>query len=99
MPQMQARGYAPSLASGCIAAGSTLGQRVPQSTIVVLHALLVGESIGAFYMAILVPTILTMVLYIVTIAILVRLKPDLAPRPQAFDGGGLAGTLRGGHWS
>ncbi len=84
LPEMKARGYAESLASGCIAAGATLGQLVPPSTIIVLYAILTEESIGKLYIAILGPALLSILLYLAAIAVLVRLKPGLAPGRDPF---------------
>lgn len=84
-PEMRARGYAPTLATGCIAAGGTLGQLIPPSTAVVVYALLVEQSIGALYIAILVPAALTILFYLITIAISVRLNPALAPSRSRWD--------------
>lgn len=84
LPEMKARGYATSLASGCVAAGATLGQLVPPSTIIVLYAILTEESIGKLYIAILMPAVLSIVLYMIAIAVLVRLRPELAPGRDRF---------------
>ena len=69
LPEMRERGYAPALSSGCIAAGGTLGQLVPPSTAIVLYALLTDSSIGELYIAVLIPALLTIVLYMTTITI------------------------------
>src|SRR5690606_31794421 len=84
LPEMKARGYAESLASGCVAAGATLGQLVPPSTIIVLYAILTEESIGKLYIAILGPALLSVLLYLAAIAILVRIQPHLAPGRDPF---------------
>ena len=85
LPEMRARGYAPALSSGCIAAGGTLGQLVPPSTAIVLYALLTDSSIGTLYIAVLIPALLTIVLYMTTITIWVRLKPEAAPQRTSFN--------------
>lgn len=84
-PEMSARGYAPSLSSGCIIAGGTLGQLVPPSTAVVIYALLTEQSIGALYIAILLPALLTVILYMACITITVHLRPEMAPGRDRFD--------------
>ncbi|MGE4340384.1 MAG: TRAP transporter large permease subunit, partial [Pigmentiphaga sp.] len=48
-PEMKQRGYSTQLSSGSIAAGGTLGQLIPPSTVIIVYALLVGESIGQLY--------------------------------------------------
>ncbi|MCB1390566.1 MAG: TRAP transporter large permease [Rhodobacteraceae bacterium] len=93
LPEMKARGYADSLASGCVAAGATLGQLVPPSTIIVLYAILTEESIGKLYIAILGPAVLSILFYLAAIALLVRLRPQLAPGRDPFAVGALIRAL------
>jgi len=83
-PEMKARGYAPSLSAGAIASGATLGQLVPPSTVIVLYAILVEQSIGKLYIAALAPAMMTLLGYLVVIFISVRLRPHLAPGRDAF---------------
>ncbi|RWI57079.1 MAG: TRAP transporter large permease subunit [Mesorhizobium sp.] len=83
-PEMRKRGYAPSLSAGAIASGATLGQLIPPSTVIVLYAILVEESIGRLYMAVLGPALLTIVGYLLVIAAMVRVKPSLAPGREPF---------------
>lgn len=78
-PEMRARGYAKTLATGSIAAGGTLGQLIPPSTAIVVYALLVEESIGAMYIAVLIPALLTIAFYMFAIIIQTYLKPASAP--------------------
>lgn len=93
-PEMQARGYSRRLATGSIAAGGTLGQLIPPSTAVVVYALLVEQSIGVLYIAILVPAFLTVAFYILAIAVTVRLNPDAAPAPEPWRPGDILEALR-----
>ena len=79
LPEMRERGYSPGLATGCVAAGGTLGQLVPPSTAIILYAILTEESIGRLFIAAVIPAVIAVVLYLVTIALYVRLAPDAAP--------------------
>jgi len=79
MPEMRARGYADSLSAASIAAGGTLGVLIPPSILIVLYAILTGQSIGALFAAALVPGLLATLLYMAAIALQVRLRPGLAP--------------------
>ena len=79
LPEMRARGYAPGLATGCIAAGGTLGQLVPPSTALILYALLTEELIGRLFVGAVVPAIIAVILYCVTISLIVRLDSGAAP--------------------
>ena len=72
LPQMKARGYAPSFASGTVAAGGTLGALVPPSGAIILFALLTEQSIATLFVAAMVPALLALCLYFITIWIVVR---------------------------
>ena len=55
LPEMGARGYSTALATGCVAAGGTLGALVPPSIPLIFYALLTEQSIGALFVAAVVP--------------------------------------------
>ena len=84
LPEMRKRGYEPGFAAGCVAAGATLGVLVPPSTIVVLYAILTEQSIGQLYLAILIPALISIVFYLVTIAMVARLRGRLIPDSKPF---------------
>jgi tripartite ATP-independent transporter DctM subunit len=86
IPEMKQRGYSMQLSTGSIAAGGTLGQLIPPSTAIVLYAILVEESIGRLYIAVLIPAALTILLYCAAIVIWVSLDPKAAPGRTRFDG-------------
>lgn len=95
LPEMRQRGYSTELATGCVAAGGTLGQLVPPSAAIVVFAILVEESIGRLFIAAIIPAIIATILYLITISIYVRLKPDSAPDAGRLDLGALwAATKR-----
>ena len=85
LPEMRERGYAASLSSGCIVAGGTLGQLVPPSTAIVVYALLTEQSIGELYIAVLIPALITVILYMAAITINVHLNPEIAPSKDRFN--------------
>lgn len=78
LPEMRNNGYAPSLAAGSLAAGGTLGIMIPPSIALLLYALITEQSIGAMFIAGIIPGILGMLLYMVAIAMVVWLKPGVA---------------------
>ena len=82
LPEMRARGYSPGLATGCVAAGGTLGQLVPPSTPIIIYAILTEQSIGQLFIAAVVPAAIAVILYLSTIAIYVRVVPSSVPAPQ-----------------
>ena len=79
LPEMKRFRYDPRLATGCVAAGGTLGILIPPSTGFVIYAILTEESIGQLFLAGVLPGILLTALFIATIAIQTRLDPRLGP--------------------
>lgn len=78
LPEMEKNGYAASLASGTLAAGGTLGIMIPPSIALLLYALITEQSVGDMFIAGIIPGLLGLVLYMITIAIVVTINPNLA---------------------
>jgi tripartite ATP-independent transporter DctM subunit len=83
LPSMLKRGYAPSLASGTIAASGTLGQIIPPSIILILLGDVIGVPVGELFIGAVVPGILLIVAYIIYISYVAWRHPHLAPAVQA----------------
>jgi tripartite ATP-independent transporter DctM subunit len=80
LPEMQGRGYSPALSTGVCAAGGSLGALLPPASgVVILFALLSQASIGQLFIATIGPGLLGFALYLLTIAIYVRVAPHSAP--------------------
>lgn len=79
LPCMLKRGYAPSLASGTIAASGTLGQIIPPSIILILLGDVIGVPVGELFVAAAVPGFLLISGYILYILWVAWQKPELAP--------------------
>jgi len=79
LPEMKKKGYDASLATGSIAAGGTLGILIPPSVGFIFYALVTEASIGRLFIAGVIPGILLTALFIITIYVMARLKPDSAP--------------------
>jgi tripartite ATP-independent transporter DctM subunit len=79
LPEMERYKYNPRLATGVIAAGGTLGILIPPSTAFVLYGLLTEQSIGRLLLAGIMPGILLSGLFLLTITIWMRFKPDFGP--------------------
>ncbi|WP_424833020.1 TRAP transporter large permease [Ruegeria sp.] len=82
LPQMRARGYADSLATGAIAAGGTLGILIPPSIILMIYGVLTGTSIGKLFLAGLIPGLLGTALYMLAARYSVWRDPTAGP-PEA----------------
>jgi tripartite ATP-independent transporter DctM subunit len=79
MPEMRKYGYADSLSTASIAAGGTLGILIPPSVILVIYGLLTETSIGALFIAGIVPGALGILLYMAAVRFSVMRNPDAGP--------------------
>jgi len=78
-PEMRRFGYPQSFSTGVIAAGGTLGAMLPPSTVLAVYAILTQQDIGKLFMAGVLPGLLAMAMYVMTIALIVRARPDFLP--------------------
>lgn len=83
LPEMTARGYAPTITSGCIAAGGTLGALVPPSIPLIFYAFLTETSIGQLFIAAMLPAALAIAFYMIAVSVYVRVSPAVAPPATA----------------
>lgn len=84
LPEMRRHKYSDALASGCLAAGGTLGILIPPSIVLIIYALLTEQNIVKLFLAAMIPGLLAVIGFIITIAIYVRLKPEEGPaQPKA----------------
>jgi C4-dicarboxylate transporter, DctM subunit len=79
IPEMRRYGYDMELATGAVASAGTLGILIPPSLILVIYSLVAEEPIAKLFAAAMIPGILLAIGYIIVIAILARLKPELMP--------------------
>jgi len=79
IPEMKRYHYDPKLATGCVAAGGSLGILIPPSVIFIVYGVMTQQSIGKLFVAGILPGILLTGLFIATIYILCRRNPNLAP--------------------
>jgi tripartite ATP-independent transporter DctM subunit len=82
-PEMRRFGYPQSFSTGVIAAGGTLGAMLPPSTVLAVYAILTQQDIGKLFMAGVLPGLLAMAMYVLTIAVIVRLRPGFLPAGEA----------------
>jgi tripartite ATP-independent transporter DctM subunit len=84
VPEMKKFNYAPQLSLGTIAAGSALGILIPPSTPFVVYGILTEQSIGRLLIAGVLPGVLLATMFVITIAVLVRFRPDIGPPAEKF---------------
>jgi TRAP-type C4-dicarboxylate transport system permease large subunit len=111
LPELEKYKYDGGFATGTIAVGGTLGILIPPSVILVIYAITTEQNIAKLFQAALVPGLLAALFYCITIALIVRRTPSLAPRPEAaaierepwsiwpvFVGGLLVGAIAAQWW-
>jgi C4-dicarboxylate transporter DctM subunit len=80
---MRRFGYPQGFSAGVIAAGGTLGIMLPPSTVLAVYGILTQQDIGKLFMAGIIPGLLAMLMYVLTIMIIVKVRPDWLPRGEA----------------
>lgn len=83
LPEFRERGFNERLVLGSIAAGATLGILIPPSVNLIIYGALTGTSVGRLFAAGLVPGLLLVTLFMLAIAIICTLFPNLAGTIQA----------------
>jgi tripartite ATP-independent transporter DctM subunit len=78
-PEMRRYGYPQSFSTGVIAAGGTLGAMLPPSTVLAVYAVITQQDIGKLFMAGVLPGLLAMSMYVLTIGAIVALRPKMLP--------------------
>lgn len=78
LPEMERYGYNRGLATGALAAGGTLGIMIPPSIALLIYAILTEQSVGDMFMAGLIPGLMGLVMYALTVTVVMRLRPALA---------------------
>ena len=84
LPEMRKAGYDNGLSAGSIAAGGTLGILIPPSTGFIIYGIVAQQSIGSLFAAGIIPGIVLATCYILTISLVVRIKPNLAPPTMKY---------------
>ncbi len=78
-PEMRRYGYPQSFAAGVIAAGGTLGAMLPPSTVLAVYGIITEQDIGKLFIAGIIPGLLAMAMYMMTIALIGYARPDFLP--------------------
>ena len=83
LPEMRRVGYNPGLSAGIIASGGTLGIMIPPSVMFILYAIITENDVATLFLAGIIPGLISIVLYCITVQVLYRFKKDWMPRSQA----------------
>jgi tripartite ATP-independent transporter DctM subunit len=82
MPEMRRYGYSGALSTGVLAAGGTLGILIPPSIILVIYAILTQQSLGALFLAAIVPGAMATFGYAAAVWIYTRVYPSSGPAAE-----------------
>jgi tripartite ATP-independent transporter DctM subunit len=94
LSEMRANGYSARFATGALAAGGTLGIMIPPSIALLLYGLITEQSVATMFLAGFLPGLLAFLMYLATIVITMRLRPDWAAAPLARRTGTVPQALR-----
>jgi len=95
IPEMKRYKYDLKLATGCVAAGGTLGVLIPPSLAFILYAVITDQSIAALFIAGILPGILLIVLFMAIIYFRALRNPDLGPKGPSTSLGEKFRSLKG----
>ncbi|WP_320169585.1 TRAP transporter large permease [Maridesulfovibrio sp.] len=84
IPEMKRYGYSNSLAAGSVASGGGLGMIMPPSVVLIVYGILTEQSIGALFVAGIIPSIVLTILFIAAIGIICSRNPELGPKGDTF---------------
>ena len=79
LPELRRYKYRPSFATGCLAAGGTLGALIPPSIPLIIYAIMVEGNIVQLFQAAAAPGVLAAIFYCIVIGIVVRIDPAAGP--------------------
>src|SRR6476619_5154457 len=78
-PEMRRFKYPQSFSTGVIAAGGTLGIMIPPSTVFAIYGLITEQDVGKLFIAGIVPGLLAISMYMITITIIGAARPGFLP--------------------
>ncbi|MCC6001699.1 MAG: TRAP transporter large permease subunit [Pararhodobacter sp.] len=85
IPEMIRAGYAPSVATGAIAAGGTIGALIPPSILMIVYGVFAETSVTRVFMGGISIGLMTALSYVVVVLVLAWLRPDVVPRKPIED--------------
>jgi C4-dicarboxylate transporter, DctM subunit len=82
IPEMDRYNYSKTLSTGLVAIVGTLGCLIPPSVFLIIYGLLTEQSIGALFLAGIIPGLGIAFLFVLTIYGWARVNPSVAPRGE-----------------
>ncbi len=89
VPQMVANGYNNRFALGVVAGSSVLGMLIPPSLLLIIYGVLAEQSIGALFLAAVIPGLLLAAFFGIGIYLMARMWPTMvmqSERPTVIEG-------------
>ncbi|MEM7462361.1 MAG: TRAP transporter large permease [Pseudomonadota bacterium] len=80
LPELKRYRYSGTLATGTIAAGGVLGILIPPSVVLIIYAIVVEANVVTMFMAALIPGLIAVLFFVITIFVYVLIFPDAGPR-------------------
>ncbi|MZR12036.1 TRAP transporter large permease subunit [Maritimibacter sp. DP07] len=87
IPEMVKAGYRPSIASGSIAAGGTIGALIPPSILMIIYGIIAETSVTQVFLGGISIGIATAIAYTFVVLLISFLRPDIIPRSAEVDKG------------
>ena len=84
LPEMKRYNYGSELATGCVASGGGLGSLMPPSVVLIVYGILTEQSIGALFVAGVLPAIFITLLFMAAIRIYCVFKPEQGSKGEKF---------------
>jgi tripartite ATP-independent transporter DctM subunit len=85
LPEMRRYGYHSRLATGVVASAGGLGMLVPPSVVLLVYGILTEQSIGALFIAALIPSLIVSLIFVLTVALVCARRPELGPAGEKSD--------------
>ena len=79
LPPMRRFGYSDRLAAGAIASGATLGIMIPPSVPLLMYGFMTRTDVGKLFIAGVIPGLVQVGAFMLTIAVIVWLRPNFLP--------------------
>jgi C4-dicarboxylate transporter, DctM subunit len=79
IPEMRRYNYEPGFAAGAVASAGTLGILIPPSIILAIYSIVAEQPLGKLFAAAMVPGLILAAMYVIVVAVVVRLRPESAP--------------------
>lgn len=83
LPELKKYRYSNRLATGTIAAGGVLGILIPPSVVLIIYSIIVEANVVTMFMAALIPGLIAVVFFILTILLYVLVFPGAGPKGKA----------------